>query len=122
MSNALPGHPWAVSVARQFGRSGVLVTYEGQGHGSVAQGPLHGAGRRRIPDRSGRAGPWHQVSRPPVVSAPRHGRGRYEGAYGDRGRGRRAGGPGHPVRSAAAGSPLTVSTRKPPDWWCQSLA
>ncbi|GHJ34779.1 alpha/beta hydrolase [Streptomyces sp. TS71-3] len=33
------GYPWAVSVARQLGRSGVLLTYEGQGHGSVTSGP-----------------------------------------------------------------------------------
>lgn len=43
LSNALhdpaTGYPWAVSVTRQFGRSGVLLTYEGQGHGSVTQGP-----------------------------------------------------------------------------------
>jgi hypothetical protein len=26
-------------VARQLGRSGVLLTYEGQGHGSVTSGP-----------------------------------------------------------------------------------
>ncbi|MFF5969586.1 alpha/beta hydrolase [Streptomyces collinus] len=28
-----------VSVARQLGRSGVLLTYEGHGHGSVTSGP-----------------------------------------------------------------------------------
>jgi hypothetical protein len=43
VSNALhdpaTGYPWAVSVARQLGRSGVLLTYEGQGHGSVTRGP-----------------------------------------------------------------------------------
>lgn len=43
VSNALhdpaTGYPWAVSVARQLGRSGVLLTYEGQGHGSVTNGP-----------------------------------------------------------------------------------
>ncbi|EDY49656.1 alpha/beta hydrolase [Streptomyces clavuligerus] len=43
VSNALhdpaTGHPWAVSVARQLGRSGVLLTYEGHGHGSVTRGP-----------------------------------------------------------------------------------
>ncbi|MEU5717518.1 alpha/beta hydrolase [Streptomyces sp. NPDC020403] len=43
LSNALhdpaTGYPWAVSVARQLGRSGVLLTYEGQGHGSVTSGP-----------------------------------------------------------------------------------
>ncbi|WP_405982344.1 alpha/beta hydrolase [Streptomyces sp. NBC_00158] len=33
------GYPWAVSVARQLGGSGVLLTYEGQGHGSVTRGP-----------------------------------------------------------------------------------
>lgn len=32
-------YPWAVSVARQLGRSGVLLTYEGHGHGSVTSGP-----------------------------------------------------------------------------------
>ncbi|MFJ3593304.1 MULTISPECIES: alpha/beta hydrolase [unclassified Streptomyces] len=43
LSNALhdpaTGYPWAVSVARQLGRSGVLLTYEGRGHGSVTSGP-----------------------------------------------------------------------------------
>lgn len=43
LSNALhdpaTGYPWAVSVARQFGPSGALLTYEGQGHGSVTSGP-----------------------------------------------------------------------------------
>ncbi|MFB7918490.1 alpha/beta hydrolase [Streptomyces sp. NPDC056061] len=43
VSNALhdpaTGYPWAVSVARQLGRSGVLLTYEGRGHGSVTRGP-----------------------------------------------------------------------------------
>ncbi|MEU9624690.1 alpha/beta hydrolase [Streptomyces sp. NPDC048155] len=43
VSNALhdpaTGYPWAVSVARQLGRSGALLTYEGQGHGSVTSGP-----------------------------------------------------------------------------------
>ncbi|MEV1025139.1 alpha/beta hydrolase [Streptomyces sp. NPDC050264] len=43
LSNALhdpaTGYPWAASVARQLGRSGVLLTYEGQGHGSVTSGP-----------------------------------------------------------------------------------
>ncbi|MFI6642592.1 alpha/beta hydrolase [Streptomyces sp. NPDC050504] len=43
LSNALhdpaTGHPWAVSVARQLGRGGVLLTYEGHGHGSVTSGP-----------------------------------------------------------------------------------
>lgn len=43
LANALhdpaTGYPWAVSVARQLGRSGVLLTYEGQGHGSVTSGP-----------------------------------------------------------------------------------
>ncbi|MFF3643639.1 alpha/beta hydrolase [Streptomyces sp. NPDC002564] len=43
LSNALhdpaTGHPWAVSVARQLGRGGVLLTYEGRGHGSVTSGP-----------------------------------------------------------------------------------
>ncbi|MEU0386609.1 alpha/beta hydrolase [Streptomyces chartreusis] len=43
VSNALhdpaTGYPWAVSVARQLGRSGVLLTYEGHGHGSVTNGP-----------------------------------------------------------------------------------
>ncbi|MFI1755317.1 alpha/beta hydrolase [Streptomyces sp. NPDC020571] len=42
VSNALhdpaTGYPWAVSVARQLGRSGVLLTYEGHGHGSVTNG------------------------------------------------------------------------------------
>ncbi|WP_067821579.1 alpha/beta hydrolase [Actinomadura kijaniata] len=33
------GYPWAVSVARQLGRQGVLLTYEGAGHGSVTSGP-----------------------------------------------------------------------------------
>jgi hypothetical protein len=43
VSNALhdpaTGYPWAVSVARQLGRGGVLLTYEGQGHGSVTSSP-----------------------------------------------------------------------------------
>uniref|UniRef100_A0AAU2VJE4 Alpha/beta hydrolase n=1 Tax=Streptomyces sp. NBC_00008 TaxID=2903610 RepID=A0AAU2VJE4_9ACTN len=43
LSNALhdpaTGYPWAVSVARQLGRGGVLLTYEGRGHGSVTSGP-----------------------------------------------------------------------------------
>ncbi|MFF9020448.1 alpha/beta hydrolase [Streptomyces eurythermus] len=43
VSNALhdpaTGYPWAVSVARQLGHSGVLLTYEGHGHGSVTSGP-----------------------------------------------------------------------------------
>ncbi|MFD8638417.1 alpha/beta hydrolase, partial [Streptomyces sp. NPDC059656] len=43
LSNALhdpaTGYPWAVSVTRQLGRGGMLLTYEGQGHGSVASGP-----------------------------------------------------------------------------------
>ncbi|MEU5287813.1 alpha/beta hydrolase [Streptomyces sp. NPDC020755] len=43
VSNALhdpaTGYAWAVSVARQLGRSGVLLTYEGHGHGSVTSGP-----------------------------------------------------------------------------------
>ncbi|MEU3528138.1 alpha/beta hydrolase [Streptomyces sp. NPDC038707] len=43
VSNALhdpaTGYPWAVSVARQLGRGGVLLTYEGHGHGSVTSGP-----------------------------------------------------------------------------------
>ncbi|XVQ09839.1 alpha/beta hydrolase [Spirillospora sp. CA-255316] len=33
------GHAGARSVARQLGRSGVLLTYEGHGHGSVTDGP-----------------------------------------------------------------------------------
>lgn len=43
LSNALhdpaTGYAWAVSVARQLGRGGVLLTYEGHGHGSVTSGP-----------------------------------------------------------------------------------
>ncbi|MFG1665056.1 alpha/beta hydrolase [Streptomyces sp. Y7] len=43
LSNALhdpaTGYPWAVSVTRQLGRSGVLLTYKGHGHGSVTRGP-----------------------------------------------------------------------------------
>jgi len=43
LSNALhdpaTGYPWAVSVTRQLGRSGTLLTYEGQGHGSVTRNP-----------------------------------------------------------------------------------
>ncbi|MHC5909012.1 alpha/beta hydrolase, partial [Streptomyces sp. S6] len=42
VSNALhdpaTGYPWAASVARQLGRGGALLTYEGQGHGSVTKG------------------------------------------------------------------------------------
>jgi hypothetical protein len=38
LSNALhdpaTGYDWATSVARQLGRQGVLLTYEGWGHGS----------------------------------------------------------------------------------------
>jgi pimeloyl-ACP methyl ester carboxylesterase len=33
------GYSWAQSVARQFGRHGVLLTYEGWGHGSYNDGP-----------------------------------------------------------------------------------
>ncbi|GAA4076605.1 alpha/beta hydrolase [Actinomadura miaoliensis] len=33
------GYPWARSVERQLGRNGVLLTYEGHGHGSVTNGP-----------------------------------------------------------------------------------
>jgi pimeloyl-ACP methyl ester carboxylesterase len=33
------GYGWAQSVARQLGREGVLVTYEGWGHGSYNSGP-----------------------------------------------------------------------------------
>lgn len=33
------GYPWAVSVARQLGRGGALLTYEGHGHGSATRGP-----------------------------------------------------------------------------------
>lgn len=43
LSNALhdpaTGYPWAVSVARQLGHKGVLLTYDGWGHGSVTDGP-----------------------------------------------------------------------------------
>ncbi|MEV5746494.1 alpha/beta hydrolase [Actinoallomurus sp. NPDC052308] len=43
LSNAVhdpaTGYPWAESVARQLGGSGVLLTYEGWGHGSVTNGP-----------------------------------------------------------------------------------
>ncbi|MFH9759535.1 alpha/beta hydrolase [Streptomyces anulatus] len=43
LSNALhdpaTGYAWVVSVARQLGRGGVLLTYEGHGHGSVTSGP-----------------------------------------------------------------------------------
>ncbi|MCX5415768.1 alpha/beta hydrolase [Streptomyces sp. NBC_00059] len=43
VSNALhdpaTGYAWAVSVTRQLGRSGVLLTNEGHGHGSVTRGP-----------------------------------------------------------------------------------
>ena len=33
------GYNWALSVARQLGRSGVLLTYAGAGHGSYNSGP-----------------------------------------------------------------------------------
>ncbi|QXJ22781.1 alpha/beta fold hydrolase [Actinomadura graeca] len=43
LSNALhdpaTGYSWARSVTRQLGRSGVLLTYDGHGHGSVTNGP-----------------------------------------------------------------------------------
>ena len=32
------GYNWALSVARQLGRSGVLLTYAGAGHGSYDRG------------------------------------------------------------------------------------
>ncbi|MEW2353150.1 alpha/beta hydrolase [Spirillospora sp. NPDC029432] len=32
------GYPWAQSAARQLGQSGVLLTYQGHGHGSVTNG------------------------------------------------------------------------------------
>ena len=32
-------HAWAASVARQLGRAGVLLTYDGRGHGSATAGP-----------------------------------------------------------------------------------
>jgi len=32
-------YPWAVSVARQIGRQGILLTYDGSGHGSSDSGP-----------------------------------------------------------------------------------
>jgi pimeloyl-ACP methyl ester carboxylesterase len=31
-------YPWAVSVARQIGRQGILLTYDGSGHGSTDRG------------------------------------------------------------------------------------
>lgn len=38
-------------MARQFGRKGVLLTYEGQGHGSVTSGPcMQGAVDRYLVD------------------------------------------------------------------------
>ncbi|GAA2432231.1 alpha/beta hydrolase [Actinomadura vinacea] len=43
LSNSLhdpaTGYPWAQSVERQLGRSGVLLTYEGHGHGTATDGP-----------------------------------------------------------------------------------
>ncbi|MGW5675331.1 alpha/beta hydrolase [Streptomyces sp. NPDC003860] len=43
LSNALhdpaTGYPWAVSVTRQLAPGGVLLTYEGHGHGSARSGP-----------------------------------------------------------------------------------
>ncbi|WP_433432300.1 alpha/beta hydrolase [Nonomuraea sp. CA-141351] len=43
LSNALHDpatpHRWAASVARQFGLKGVLLTYDGWGHGSATSGP-----------------------------------------------------------------------------------
>ena len=32
-------HKWAASVERQFGRKGVLLTYDGRGHGSATDTP-----------------------------------------------------------------------------------
>ncbi|MBO2454439.1 alpha/beta fold hydrolase [Actinomadura barringtoniae] len=32
-------YPWAVSVSRQIGRQGILLTYDGAGHGSSDSGP-----------------------------------------------------------------------------------
>ncbi|WP_433389437.1 alpha/beta hydrolase [Micromonospora sp. KLBMP9576] len=37
------GHNWATNVSRQLGRSGVLLTYEGAGHGSYLRSPCMGA-------------------------------------------------------------------------------
>ena len=46
LSNAIhdpaTGYNWATSVARQFGRQGVLLTYEGWGHGSYTTTPCIG--------------------------------------------------------------------------------
>ncbi|MEU9608861.1 alpha/beta fold hydrolase [Streptomyces sp. NPDC048057] len=55
LTNALhdpaTGHPGAVSVARQLGRSGALLTYEGHGHGSATSGPcMEGAVNRYLTD------------------------------------------------------------------------
>jgi hypothetical protein len=43
LSNAIhdpaTGYNWATDVARQLGRNGVLLTYEGWGHGSYNKSP-----------------------------------------------------------------------------------
>jgi pimeloyl-ACP methyl ester carboxylesterase len=36
------GYSWATSIARQFGRQGVLLTYQGWGHGSYTKSPCIG--------------------------------------------------------------------------------
>nr|WP_245715724.1 alpha/beta hydrolase [Micromonospora peucetia] len=36
------GHNWATNVSRQLGRSGVLLTYEGWGHGNYTRSPCMG--------------------------------------------------------------------------------
>ena len=45
------GYSWAQSVARQLGRYGVLLTYEGWGHGSYNDEPVHAEHDRQLPDR-----------------------------------------------------------------------
>ncbi|WP_328330260.1 alpha/beta hydrolase [Kribbella sp. NBC_00382] len=46
LANALhdpaTGYSWAADVARQFGRQGVLLTYQGWGHGSYTKSPCVG--------------------------------------------------------------------------------
>ncbi|MEU5979641.1 alpha/beta fold hydrolase [Streptomyces sp. NPDC047315] len=71
LTNALhdpaTGHPWAVSVARQLGRSGVLLTYEGHGHGSATSGPcMEAAVNRYLTDLA----PPPRGTRCPAVPPP----------------------------------------------------
>ena len=51
------GYNWATSVARQLGRDGVLLTYEGWGHGTYNSSPCAQGSRRPLPDLPGAASP-----------------------------------------------------------------